>query len=214
MTEAIAHGTSTSHGDTHTLRFALYLPYAAARVWGEVATPVGLRQWLAAADVFESRLGGRITLRGPGVPDAATGTGVPDAATGTGVPEQAAGTVTAWDGEQVVEYTFAGHGRIRFHLESVGAEATVVRFTHEFTGPEARCPEALACWHEHFELLHDALAGRPGLPADGPDGPDGSGGSGGPDGPDGPDRPAAPAGNPERRQELRAAYRPRGGRHS
>ncbi|WP_371791109.1 hypothetical protein OG285_13895 [Streptomyces sp. NBC_01471] len=175
MTEAIAHGTSTSHGDTHTLRFALFLPYAAARVWGEVATPVGLGQWLATADVFESRLGGRVTLRGSGVSDA---------------PVVASGTVTAWDGEQVAEYTFAGDGRIRFHLESVGAEATVVRFTHEFTGPDDRRPDALACWHEHFELLHDALGGRPRLRAGGP------------------------AGNRERRQELRSAYRPRGGRHS
>ncbi|WP_327295995.1 MULTISPECIES: SRPBCC domain-containing protein [unclassified Streptomyces] len=172
MTEPIAQGTSTSHGDTHTLRFALFLPYAMTRVWGAVATPVGLRQWLAAAEVFESRLGGRVALRGPDMPEAA------------------AGTLTAWDGERVAEYTFAGHGRVRFHLESVGAEATVVRFTHEFTGPGDRRPDALACWHEHFELLHDALEGHPRFPPDGP------------------------AGNRERRQELRAAYRPRGGRHS
>ncbi|WP_328318987.1 hypothetical protein [Streptomyces sp. NBC_00388] len=172
MTEAIAHGTSTSHGDTHTLRFALFLPYAPLRVWGEVATPVGLGQWLAAADVFESRLGGRVALRGPGV------------------PADAAGTVTAWDGERVAEYTFAGHGRVRFHLEAVGAEATVVRFTHEFTGPGERGPDTLACWHQHFELLHDALEGRPRL------------------------RSGGPGGDRERRRELRAAYRPRGGRHS
>lgn len=171
MTEAIAHGTSSSHGDTHTLRFALFLPYAAARVWGEVATPVGLGQWLATADVFESRLGGRVTLRGSDGP-------------------VAAGTVTAWDGERVAEYTFGGRGRIRFHLESVGAEATVVRFTHEFTGAADRRPEALACWHEHFELLHEVLEGRPGL------------------------RPGEPAGNRERRRQLRSAYSPRGGRHS
>ncbi|MCX4724683.1 SRPBCC domain-containing protein [Streptomyces sp. NBC_01306] len=177
MTEAIAQGTSTSHGDTHILRFALFLPYAVARVWGAVATPVGLRQWLATADVFESRLGGRVTLRG------------------SDVPVVAAGTVTAWDGERVAEYTFAGHGRIRFHLESVGAEATVVRFTHEFTGPDDRRPDALACWHEHFELLHEALEGHPLRPG-------------------GPGGPAGPAGSAERREELRAAYRPRGGRHS
>ncbi|NDZ82546.1 hypothetical protein G3I19_29225 [Streptomyces sp. SID10853] len=172
MTEAIAHGTSSSHGDTHTLRFALFLPYAAARVWGEVATPVGMGQWLATADVFESRLGGRVTLRGSDGPVAADG------------------TVTAWDGERVAEYTFGGRGRIRFHLESVGAEATVVRFTHEFTGPADRRPAALACWHAHFELLHEVLEGRPGL------------------------RPGEPAGSRERRRQLRSAYSPRGGRHS
>ncbi|WP_405778180.1 SRPBCC domain-containing protein [Streptomyces sp. NBC_00859] len=172
MSQAIAHGTSTSHRGTHTLRFALFLPHAVARVWGAVATPVGLPQWLATADVFESRLGGHVTLRG------------------AGVPAEAAGTVTAWETEQVAEYTFAGHGRVRFHLESVGAEATVVRFTHEFTGPDERRPDALACWHQHFEYLYEALEGLPR------------------------ERTGRPAGHRERWQELRAAYLPRGGRHS
>ncbi|MEV6792804.1 hypothetical protein AB0M87_12535 [Streptomyces sp. NPDC051320] len=143
MTKAIAHGTSSSHGDTRVLRFALYLPYGARQVWGAVATPVGLPGWLAAADVFESRLGGRVTLRW--------------------LQEStvAAGTVTAWDVEHVAEYTLSVYGRIRFHLESVGRRASVLRFTNEFTGPDGLRLDRLAGWHQHFEFLHDALAGRP-----------------------------------------------------
>ncbi|MCX4549053.1 SRPBCC domain-containing protein [Streptomyces sp. NBC_01387] len=143
MTEALAHGTSTSHGNSHVLRFALYLPHPAARVWGAVATPVGLPGWLAAADVFESRLDGRVTLRWLNEPTVATG------------------SITAWDPERVVEYTLSVHGRVRFHLESVGPDATVVRFSNEFTGAPAQLLDSLAGWHIHFEFLYDALEGSP-----------------------------------------------------
>lgn len=143
MTQAIARGTTTSHGDTHVLRFALYLPHEVRQVWGAVGTPVGLPEWLAVADVFESRLGGRITLRRPDRSSAVSG------------------TVTAWEVEHVAEYTVAVHGRIRFHLESVGPGTSVVRFTNEFTGPPGSRPDRLAAWHQHFEFLHDALDGSP-----------------------------------------------------
>ncbi|WP_328537343.1 hypothetical protein [Streptomyces sp. NBC_00344] len=142
MSKAIAQGTSTSHGDTLVLRFALYLPHGVEKVWGAVATPVGLPGWLAAVDVFESRLGGRIALRRPGDP-------------------AASGIVTAWDVGHVAEYTVSVHGRIRFHLESVGPEASVVRFTNERAVARELRPDLLACWHQRFEFLHDALDGNP-----------------------------------------------------
>ncbi len=73
----------------------------------------------------------------------------------------ATGRVTAWDVERVAEYTVTEHGRIRFHLEPVGTDSTVIRFVNERGGSEDERLDCLAGWHEHFELLDAALAGRP-----------------------------------------------------
>ncbi|MCX4527397.1 MULTISPECIES: SRPBCC domain-containing protein [unclassified Streptomyces] len=141
----VSHGTSESRGaDRRLLRFELHLPFAYETIWPALTTPDGLRGWLAAADVLERRLGGAVTLRwlngGPTV----------------------SGQVTAWDVERVVEYTLAGPGRIRFHLEPVGTDSTVIRFLNERGGgTDADRLDHLAGWHSHFELLEAALEGRP-----------------------------------------------------
>lgn len=140
----VSHGTSESHGeDRWRIRFELHLPYAYEALWPALTTPDGLRGWLAEAEVLERRLGGAVTLRRPD--------------TGT----VARGHVTAWDVERVVEYTVGGPERIRFHLEPVGTDSTVIRFVHERSGPESERLECLADWHEHFELLESAMAGQP-----------------------------------------------------
>ncbi|MGP3686778.1 SRPBCC domain-containing protein [Streptomyces sp. IBSNAI002] len=140
----VSHGTSESRGaDLWRIRFEPHLPYAYATLWPALTTPEGLRGWLAGAEVLERRLGGAVTLRWLN--------------TGTVVT----GHVTAWDVERVVEYTVSGHGRIRFHLEPVGTDSTVIRFVNERGGPENERLDCLAGWHEHFELLESALAGRP-----------------------------------------------------
>ncbi|MFD9410846.1 SRPBCC domain-containing protein [Streptomyces sp. NPDC059989] len=145
----VIHGTSESRGeDRWRLRFELHLPYAYEELWPVLTTPDGLRGWLAEAEVLERRLGGAVTLRWPN--------------TGTVVT----GRVTAWDVERVVEYTVTVHERIRFHLEAVGTDSTVIRFVNERAGPESERLDCLAGWHEHFELLESALAGRPAGPAD------------------------------------------------
>lgn len=141
----IPHGTSEPHDDAWLLRYELRLPHPPEAVWEAVATPEGLPGWLCAADVLEPRLGGAVTLRwlnaGP-----------------EGVHH---GHVTAWDVERVAEYTVDLHGRIRFHLEAAGPSETVLRFTNEFPGDDALRLDCLAGWHNHFELLGEALRGRP-----------------------------------------------------
>ncbi|MEV6956356.1 SRPBCC domain-containing protein [Streptomyces sp. NPDC051183] len=144
----VSHGTSESRvgsrGESRwLLRFALHVPYAYEALWPALSTADGLRGWLAAADVLQRRLGGAVTLRWLN--------------TGTSV----SGRITAWDIERVVEYTVAEHGRIRFHLEPVGTDSTVLRFVNERGGTEAERLDCLAGWHHHFELLESALAGSP-----------------------------------------------------
>ncbi|MCJ1679246.1 SRPBCC domain-containing protein [Streptomyces sp. APSN-46.1] len=140
----VSHGTSESRGeDRWRLRFEPHLPYAYEVIWPALTTRDGLRGWLAEAEVLERHLGGAVTLRWPN--------------TGTVV----SGHVTAWDVERIVEYTVTEHGRIRFHLEPVGTDSTVIRFLNERRGTESERLDSLAGWHHHFELLESALAGHP-----------------------------------------------------
>lgn len=145
MTATIGQGTSRTQGPTQHLRFTLGLPHPVEKVWAAVATAGGLPGWLAAADVFEPRLGGAVTLRWfNGEADATH-----------------SGHFTAWDPDVVAEYTIDLHGRCRFHLEPAGGAATTLRFTNEFDGDDALRLDCLAGWHQHFEFLADALDGRP-----------------------------------------------------
>ncbi|MEU9303906.1 SRPBCC domain-containing protein [Streptomyces sp. NPDC048269] len=160
----VSHGTSESPGEGRLrIRFELHLPYGYEELWPALTTREGLRGWLAEAEVLERRLGGAVTWHQLGSPMLDTG------------------RVTAWDVERVVEYTVGGDERIRFHLEAVGTDSTVIRFITERGGTERGgteragpdeagradfrdSPDALDClavWHEHFELLESALAGRP-----------------------------------------------------
>ncbi|MET9323087.1 SRPBCC domain-containing protein [Streptomyces sp. NPDC003038] len=145
----VSHGTSESRGDGRwRLHFEPHLPYAYEALWPALTTPDGLRRWLAEAEVLERRLGGAVRLR---LPDSGT---------------VVTGHVTAWDIERIVEYTVTEYGRMRFHLEAVGTDSTVIRFVNERTfdesgGAQAQLLEHLAAWHEHFELLESAMGGRP-----------------------------------------------------
>ncbi|MEU6864995.1 SRPBCC domain-containing protein [Streptomyces sp. NPDC046876] len=140
----VSHATSESRGeDRWILRFEVHLPCAYEALWPALTTAEGLRGWLAAADVLERRLGGAVTLRWLN--------------TGTTVT----GRITAWDVERVAEYTVTEHGRIRFHLEPVGTDSTVIRFLNERSGSHEDRLDSLAGWHHHFELLEGALQGHP-----------------------------------------------------
>ncbi|WP_435969504.1 SRPBCC domain-containing protein [Streptomyces sp. Qhu_M48] len=147
MSEIPRGRCETHDGDAHLLRFAVELPHPPPDVWAAVATPEGLAGWLCAADPLEPRLGGPVTLRW---------------LNGDTV---VSGRVTAWDPEYVAEYTVdPTHGRIRFHLEpgsDGGGGSTVLRFTNEMRGTRAYRLDCLAGWHDHFELLADALDGTP-----------------------------------------------------
>ncbi|MEU5957377.1 SRPBCC domain-containing protein [Streptomyces sp. NPDC047525] len=146
MTVTIRQGTSSTDGSTQHLHHELRLPHPVEKVWAAVATPEGLPGWLAAADVFEPRLGGAVTLRWLNGDEPATHSG----------------HITAWDPERVAEYTIDLHGRCRFHLETAdGKTGTTLRFTNEFDGDDELRLDCLAGWHNHFEFLVDALDGRP-----------------------------------------------------
>jgi hypothetical protein len=110
------------------------LPRPPEKVWPAVATEVGLAAWFTPADVLEPRLGGDVTLRDVG-----------------------SGRVTAWDVERIAEYSVAGGGRIRFHLERDGGTGTALRFTHEYRDGEAPGQR----WRTRFERLVTLLEDRP-----------------------------------------------------
>ncbi|WUV39103.1 SRPBCC domain-containing protein [Streptomyces sp. NBC_01483] len=133
MTRGIEEGaTETREDGTRVLHYLLRFPQPVENVWAAVATSEGLRGWLAAADVFEPRLGGTVTLRGIG-----------------------SGRVTAWDVERVAEYAVEGRGRIRFHLEPGRPSGTTIRFTHE--SAEGEDPG----WRQRFERLLAYVEGTP-----------------------------------------------------
>ncbi|GAA0452077.1 SRPBCC domain-containing protein [Streptomyces stramineus] len=142
------HGTSETQGDTHTLRFELSLPYPVEEVWAAVATPEVLPAWLAAADPFEARPEGAVTLRWLNTDPRGHATVAP-------------GRITAWEPPRTAEYTVDIHGRIRFALEPAAGGGTLLHFTNEVTGTDAVRLDCLAGWHHHFEYLREALAGRP-----------------------------------------------------
>jgi uncharacterized protein YndB with AHSA1/START domain len=126
MSGSIEQGTSQTHGNTHILHFLVRLPRPMEAVWPALATADGLAGWFTQADVLEPRLGGAVALRGLGV-----------------------GHVTAWDVERVAEYTVEDGGRVRFHLERDGDEASALRLTHEFQGETETEPR----WRARFEKL-------------------------------------------------------------
>ncbi|MGQ5656121.1 hypothetical protein ACUJ8H_39945, partial [Streptomyces sp. EKR5.2] len=66
MTDPIEEGTAEHRGDMHVRHYVLHLPRPVEEVWRALATAAGLRQWLAAAEPFEPRLGGAVGLRLPG----------------------------------------------------------------------------------------------------------------------------------------------------
>lgn len=132
MTGSVERGSCQTHGNVRILHFLVRLPRPMESVWPALATAEGLAGWFTRADVLEPRLGGAVTLRDLG-----------------------SGHVTAWDVERVAEYTVAGGGRIRFHLERDGDTGSVLRFTHEFRGETETEPR----WRAGFEKLVEMLGG-------------------------------------------------------
>jgi len=130
MTQPIEQGATEARGDVRVLHFLLRLPQPVDKVWPALATPEGLREWLATAGVFEPRLGGAVALYRLGI-----------------------GRVTAWDVERVAEYTVEGWGRVRFHLEPAPGGGTTVRFTHEYEGEGDADPG----WYARFERLFEVV---------------------------------------------------------
>ncbi|TGG80892.1 SRPBCC domain-containing protein [Streptomyces albus] len=147
----VPYGTARSSADgaAHTVGFELTFPHPLESVWAAVATPAGLRGWLAAADRFEPGPGGAVTLRWrDGAPD--------------GGPAPAPGRITAWSRRRLAEYTVDARGSFGFTLRgALDDDRTRVRFRNDFTGDAEHLLDALADWHQHFELLSEELYGRP-----------------------------------------------------
>ncbi|GAA3056580.1 hypothetical protein GCM10020000_43840 [Streptomyces olivoverticillatus] len=144
------YGSSESKGDQHTLHYELSVPHPQADVWAAIATPEGLPTWLAAAEPFEQREGGAITLRWLNTDPEGKATVAPRA--GDGLGPAAAGRV---------------HGRhprpdpLRAGARTGERRGTLLHFTNELTGAEDTRLDCLAGWHHHFEYLLSALAGHP-----------------------------------------------------
>lgn len=155
LPHTVPYGTArtSSDGTAHTVGFELSFPHPLESLWAAVATPAGLRGWLAAADPFEPGPGGAVTLRWlNGEPET-------DGAPSTG---HAPGRITAWSRRRLAEYTVDTRGSFGFTLRgSPDDDRTRVRFRNDFTGDTARLLDALADWHQHFELLGEELQGRP-----------------------------------------------------
>ncbi|MFF4043943.1 hypothetical protein [Streptomyces sp. NPDC001816] len=130
MSGSITQGTSQTHGNTHILHLVVRLPRPMEAVWPALSTREGLAAWFTAADVLQPRLGGAVTLRDLG-----------------------SGRITAWDVDRVAEYTVEPGGRIRFHLERAGDDASVLRFSHESQGDDKSEPR----WRARFERLIEVL---------------------------------------------------------
>ncbi|NSC23229.1 hypothetical protein FM076_19555 [Streptomyces albus subsp. chlorinus] len=149
MSTEIPYGSARSSADgaAHTIGFELSYPHPLESVWAAVATPAGLRGWLAEADPFEPGPGGAVTLRRL------------DGQRGVAAAE---GRITAWSRRRLAEYTVDTRGSFGFTLRGSADDAhTRVRFRNDFTGDPAQVLDALASWHQHFELLAEELCGRP-----------------------------------------------------
>lgn len=144
----VPYGTCASNGEARTLRYELALPHRLDAVWEAVATPRGLRAWLAAADDFEPGPGGAVTFRW--LNDGEAG--------GTPVVH---GRITAWRLGRLAEYTVDIHGSVRFEVAPDDGTGTLLQFSSDFTASDALCLDCLAGWHDHFEHLGEALDGRP-----------------------------------------------------
>ncbi|MFI8854918.1 hypothetical protein [Streptomyces sp. 891-h] len=166
----IPYGTvrSSADGAAHTIGFELAFPHPLESVWAAVATPAGLRGWLAAADPFEPGPGGAVTLRwlNRGHEGSLGGRGAEGSPEEGGAASVAGpatpGRITAWSRRRLAEYTVDGRGSFGFTLRgSLDDDRTRVRFRNDFTGDVESLPAALADWHQHFELLGEELRGRP-----------------------------------------------------
>jgi len=149
----IPYGTARSSacGAAHTVGFELSFPHPLESVWAAVATPAGLRGWLAAAEPFEPGPGGAVTLRWLNGGHEGSDEGV-----------AASGRITAWSRRRLAEYTIDGRGSFGFTLRgSLDDDRTRVRFRNDFTGDTEWVLDVLAGWHQHFELLADVLRGHP-----------------------------------------------------
>ncbi|MFF7274812.1 hypothetical protein [Streptomyces griseorubiginosus] len=130
MTGSVEQGTSQTHGSSRVLHFLVRLPVPMEGAWPAVGSAEGLARWWTGVRVLEPRLGGAVVLPGLGE-----------------------GQVTAWDVDRVAEYTLERGDRIRFHLERDGGQGAVLRFTHEYEGPEGTEP----AWRARFERLLETL---------------------------------------------------------
>ncbi|MER7938210.1 MULTISPECIES: SRPBCC domain-containing protein [unclassified Streptomyces] len=119
------------------LQLLIRLPRPMGQVWPSLSTAEGLAAWLTPVDVLQPRLDGMVTLG-----------------------ELGTGRVTAWDVDRIAEYTVAGGGRLRFHLEPDGESGTLLRFTLDTDDSDDSDDESATeqRWSSRFDRLTELLA--------------------------------------------------------
>jgi len=134
-------------GRSH-LRFERHIPQPVDDVWAALTEPDRLREWLASADEWDLRVGGRVVLRWLNSDD-------------EGNVAIARGTVSAIDPPRLLELDTDIHGVLRWELTPAGDDATALTFTSTLELPEEFKTKVMAGWHVHLDFLEDALAGDP-----------------------------------------------------
>jgi uncharacterized protein YndB with AHSA1/START domain len=128
------------------LRFERRLPHPVEKVWAALTDPGEIEAWLAATEIDDLVVGGRIVLRWLNS-DEDGNQAVMDA------------EITELDPPRLFEFSGDPHGTLRWELRPDG-DGCLLSFTARGAfGDEAA--SARAGWHIHFEHLADALDGRP-----------------------------------------------------
>jgi uncharacterized protein YndB with AHSA1/START domain len=140
-------GSVEERDGRRVLRYERPLAHPPERVWRALTEPSELRGWLAAADEFDRREGGRVVLRWLNTDD-------------EGNTAIATGTVSVFEPPRVLELDTDIHGRIRWELEGA-PDGCVLTLTVVAELPDDFVTEVAAGWHVHIDFLEDALAGSP-----------------------------------------------------
>ncbi len=133
-------------GRSH-LRFERHIAHPVERVWAALTEPARLREWLASADEWDLREGGRVVLRWLNTDD-------------EGNTAIARGTVSTVDPPRELALDTDIHGILHWLLEPAG-DGTRLTFTATVDLPEEFKTKVMAGWHVHLDFLADALDGRP-----------------------------------------------------
>jgi uncharacterized protein YndB with AHSA1/START domain len=158
-------GTLEEVDGKRVLRFERRLDHPVERVWAALTEPEQLAGWLAAADELELVEGGRVVLRWLNTGDRheweSYGVILPDDFD-PDAEDVVTGTVTSVDAPSVLEFDTDRFGTLRWELREEGAGCTLT-FTSELPAdfPDEMAAQTMAGWHDHLDLLTEALAGRP-----------------------------------------------------
>jgi uncharacterized protein YndB with AHSA1/START domain len=129
------------------LRFERHLAHPIDRVWVALTEPGELGGWWGDAEV-DLREGGEFVMRWRNKDE-------------QGNSPVMHATITRLEPPRLLEVSGDIHGVLRWELEPVGPDETVLRFISTLELPDEHAPSALAGWHWHLDALTESLEGRP-----------------------------------------------------